>query len=52
MTEPWAVAKDLQRPLPDGMLRLVGHGRADQPDEEDLPGGDVRPAKDGQASLL
>ncbi|WP_458097715.1 SOS response-associated peptidase [Roseomonas sp. WA12] len=44
MTAPWAEAKRLQRPLQDGALRVVGHGRADQPDEEDLPGGDVQPA--------
>ena len=49
MTAPWAVAKELQRPLPDGLLRVVGHGRSDQPDEETLPGGDVRPS---QGSLL
>jgi putative SOS response-associated peptidase YedK len=47
MTAPWGVAKQLQRPLPDGMLRLTGHGKSDVP-EEDLPGGDVRP----QRSLL
>lgn len=52
MSAPWAVAKELQRPLPDGMLRLVGHGKVDTPAEEDLAGGDVRPAKGGQASLL
>ncbi|MBP0447342.1 SOS response-associated peptidase [Roseomonas sp. SSH11] len=52
MTAPWAVAKELQRPLPDGMLRIVGHGRLDAPQEEDLAGGDVRPARGGQATLL
>ncbi|MFC7739551.1 SOS response-associated peptidase [Roseomonas sp. GCM10028921] len=45
MTAPWAVVKELQRPLPDGMLRVVGYGKSDQPAEEDLPGGDVRPSK-------
>jgi putative SOS response-associated peptidase YedK len=43
MMAPWGAAKDLQRPLPDGMLRLAGHGKNDVPEEENLPEGDVRP---------
>ena len=43
MAAPWAEASALQRPLADGLLRIVEHGRADQPREEDLPGGDVQP---------
>jgi putative SOS response-associated peptidase YedK len=36
MTAPWAVAKELQRPLPDGMLRIVVRGKSDQlPDHDD-----------------
>jgi len=46
MTAPWSIAKDLQRPLPDGLLKIVGRGKSDQPEEE-LPGGDLRPAQGG-----
>jgi putative SOS response-associated peptidase YedK len=44
MTAPWAVAKELQRPLPDGMLRILGRGKSDTP-EEDLPAGVFGPPK-------
>jgi len=35
MTAPWTAAKELQRPLPNGMLRVVARGKSDQLPEHD-----------------
>lgn len=50
LTAPWSVAMDLQRPLPDGALRIVGRGAKRDP--ADAPSEEVAPTAPAQGSLL